>query len=306
VLVGAVSHEGNEGRTFRVALVQAGVHDARDPATPPARTIAGRYTSRSLALAERRPELIVWPASSVPYDVAVNASVRTRLARLSEMLGAPLLIGSSGRDKTSARSVGWQPAANSAFLFRGAGLVAQYDKMRLLAFNEYLPLRGLVPWPASIASSAADARSGAQRTVFDLGAVRFGVLICYESMFAADFREAARGADFVVSMTNEAFTHSSRVHDQMLAMNVFRAIENGVAVVRPATTGVSALIAPNGRILGRVPFAPGRPVEGDLVGDIPLGRDRAFYARWGDRVVAVLALGLVVLGALGGGARRWG
>jgi apolipoprotein N-acyltransferase len=82
-------------------------------------------------------------------------------------------------------------------------------------------------------------------------------------------------------------------------MNVFRAIENSVAVVRPATTGISALIAPDGQILARVPYAPGRAVEGDLVADIPLGRTRAFYARAGDRVGSVLDLGLAMLGPLG-------
>jgi apolipoprotein N-acyltransferase len=291
---------------FRVALVQAGVHDARDPASPPAFEVARRYTSRSQALAGRGPQLVVWPASSVPYDLAADAAVRWRLTRLAGATGVPLLVGSSGRDKSVARARGWQPAANSAFLFDGGGPVSRYDKVRLLPFNEYLPLRGRVPWPAWIASASADARAGDGRTVFETGGARFGVVICWEALFASDFREAARGADFMVSMTNEAFTRSPRAHEQMLAMNVFRAIENRIAVVRPATTGISALIGPDGRILDRVVDGRGRSldVEGDLLAGVPLGRDRAFYGRVGDWALAPLAAGLLIP-ALRGGRTRW-
>lgn len=294
------------GAGFRVALVQAGVHDARDPGSPPAFEVARRYSSRSQALAARSPQLVVWPASSVPYDLAADAAVRARLGRLAGTTGAPLLVGSSGRDKSVARARGWQPAANSAFLFHGGGPVTRTDKVRLLPFNEYLPLRDRVPWPAWIASASADARAGRGRTVFEAGDARFRVVICWEALFASDFREAARDVDFMVSMTNEAFTRSPRAHEQMLAMNVFRAIENRVAVVRPATTGVSALIGPDGRILARAADGQGRSldVEADLLGRIPLGRERALYGRVGDRAMVPLVGGMLIPLAWGG-RTRW-
>ena len=88
----------------------------------------------------------------------------------------------------------------------------------------------------------------------------------------------------MVSVTNEGFFGRTSAPYQTLASNVFRAVENRVAIVRSATTGVSAFINPNGEIIERVQNSDGRDlfVSGFLVRDIPLSNHKTFYTVYGD------------------------
>jgi apolipoprotein N-acyltransferase len=183
-------------------------------------------------------------------------------------------------------------------------MLRRYDKIRLLPFDEYLPLRKYVKWPSWIASDMIDSLPGKEKTIFDMGRAKFAVLICWENMFPELFREmASKGVQFMVSMTNEGFTRNPVGHHQMLAVNVFRAIENHVAIARTASTGVSCIIEPGGRIVDRVKDGAGRDVdvEGYLVGNIPLISDRSFYNRYGDWfivVISVVIFGIIIWRAI--------
>ena len=103
---------------------------------------------------------------------------------------------------------------------------------------------------------------------------------------------AGQNTDFMVSMTNEAFIDTPAAHYQMLAMNVFRAIENHISIIRTATTGVSAIIDPSGRIVARVEDAHANDVnvEGYLVADFPLSSERTVYSRHGDWFIYLLVV----------------
>jgi apolipoprotein N-acyltransferase len=291
-----------ESAAIRVALVQAGVYSG---ASADPREVTRRYVSLSREVAAQEPDLIAWPASSVPYDISRDRAMSQVIAEFADTLGAPLLVGSAGQDKAAPGRGGIPHAANSAFLYKERGLAGRYDKIRLLPFNEYLPLRGRVHWPEWIVSSRSDAAAGSQRTVFEVAGARFAVLICWESLFADSFREATAGdVDFVVSMTNEGFTDAPRAHAQMLAQNVFRAIENRIGIARPATTGISALIAPDGRISAQIPGGDGHSPgsHGSRIGRLPLARASTLYARFGDWLAAGAAV--VVLAATVAAVRR--
>jgi apolipoprotein N-acyltransferase len=271
-------------RPLRVAFVQT---DFRPPPRPGTLRdeLFDRYAELTLRAAESAPALIAWPESSVRGRIPSDRSRVRDLGELARKSGAYLLVGSSGQEKSRSGRTS-RRAANSAFLVAPDGeLVGRYDKLRLLPFNEYLPLRGLLRWPSWIVSDVVDSEPGGERTVFDIGQARFGVLICWENLFPDDFRQtAARGVDFIVSMTNESFIQSPAARQQMLAMNVFRAIENRVAIVRTASTGVSAIIEPSGRIAQRIRDEGGNDVNvhGFLVGEVPLSSQRTFYTRHGE------------------------
>jgi apolipoprotein N-acyltransferase len=105
----------------------------------------------------------------------------------------------------------------------------------------------------------------------------------------------------MVSVSNEAYMGDTAGPHQSFAMNVFRAVENRVAIVRPAPTGISAIIAPDGRILDMVQDDEGKKlfVSGILIRDIPLSKGRTYYTKHGDvfafasiavSIVAVLAM----------------
>lgn len=291
-LASTSDHEGG----LRVAVVQAGLYVRGVDSSSRRRAVLERYEALTRDAAAAGAELIVWPASSVPGSLPFDRGLVRRLGAVARELGRPLLVGASGQPKSSP-SRRERPSANSAFLLDVSGEIAQrYDKIQLLPFNEYVPLRGLLDWPDWVATEFIDARSGETRTVFETQGARFGLLICWENLFPSGFRETARqGVDFMVSMTNEAFTQERGAHEQMLVMNTFRAIENGVPVVRAATTGVSGFIDRFGRVGGRVTDERGSTIDavGFQVAEVPLSPTPTVYGRFGDGWVAVCALGLV-------------
>lgn len=245
------------------------------------------YSRLTLRAADARPDLIAWPSSSVPGRIPFDRILVNMLSRIAQETRTFLLVGSSGYEKFNREQRKETRVANSAFLFSPQGrIVGRYDKMQLLPFDEYLPLRGYVKWPSWIVNSdMTDYEPGGDLTIFTMNQSRFGVLICSENLFPDLFRKmAAQGVDFMVSMTNEAFSDIPAARYQMLAMNVFRAIENHVAIVRTTLTGVSAIIEPSGWVTARVQDVEGNDVnaEGYLVGQIPLSSARTFYNRYGD------------------------
>ncbi len=281
------SSKNGSSRNLKVALVQANVYAKENKRANFNKTLFSRYRQHTLEAADSGPDLIAWPSSSVPGAIPSDRVLVRMLSRLAKEAGAFLLIGSSGHEKLSRDQKRLDRFANSVYFFTPFGqIVGRYDKILLLPFDEYLPLRGYVKWPSWLVSSdAADAQPGEELTVFRTKNVRFGALICWENMFPDLFRKmASQGVDLMVSMTNEGFTDVPAAHYQMLAMNVFRAIENHVAIVRTATTGVSCIIEPSGRIIARVQDDHGNDVhvEGHLVRKVPVSPVRSFYSRYGD------------------------
>jgi apolipoprotein N-acyltransferase len=280
-------------RALRVVAVQGGAWQAGGAQAERVRLVE-RYRRLSREAASPAPDLVIWPEASLPATIPADAGALRAVAGVATELRTPLLLAASGADKTGrgSRSPS-RAAANSAFLVDPSGRVrGRYDKVRLLPFNEYVPLRGLVRWPAWIVSDLVDAVPGRERTRFELDGYRFAVLICWENLFPHDFREASDGADFVVSLTNESFTRSPVAHRQLLDMNRFRAIENGVWIARAAATADSAGIAPNGELVARLPGANGDGA--DPFGSVSLrfapGARPTFYHRHGDWLVALQAL----------------
>jgi len=279
---------GNTLPDLRVGIVQGNIYAETGFLPINAEKVFGVYRRLTHDVAQDGPlDLIVWPSSSVPGTIPYEKTWVDRLSLTAQESGSFLLIGSSGFDKFNPEQRRMRRPANSAFLFSPKGeILGRYDKIRLLPFDEYLPLRGIVKWPSWIVSPGMkDHYAGKELTIFRTDRARFGVLICWENMFPDLFREmVSRGADLMVGMTNEGFTHSSTAHQQMLPMYVFRAVENNVSVIRTASTGISAIIAPNGEITTRVAGNDGKDVdiEGYAIGRVPLSSRRTFYTRYGD------------------------
>ena len=129
---------------------------------------------------------------------------------------------------------------------------------------------------------------GETHTVFDLPPHRFGVTICWENIFPDLVRQLVKsGAQFIVNITNEAWFGRTDAPYQFVAMNVFRAVENRVYVVRCANTGVSCFIDPCGRVLNRVKDINGNDifVRGVLTGSVIPLESKTFYTRYGDWLV---------------------
>lgn len=238
---------------------------------------------------EQRAALIVWPESSIP--LAHSPALMRRVSALAKELDTHLLTGSAQQPKAGRPKLVRQSdnvyrlnLYNNAYLISPSGKIVQtYAKRRLVPFSEYLPAPWL-PWPDRWRDGASTFIAGAEATVFELPAARFGAAICWESSFPELVRETARsGAQFLVNIGNEAWFDRSAAADQILAANVFRAVENGVAIARAVNTGISGFIDPQGRIMQVVAKGGERLfVDGFSTAALPLSQQPTFYSLFGD------------------------
>jgi apolipoprotein N-acyltransferase len=291
-------NQPDESGHLRVALVQGNVL-ARDnmPFADQVKHLKA-YQKLTLEAASTKPALIVWPATSLPAPMSSNRLVRFTVQQLARETGAHLLVGGAGHEKFAAPEEGLLPFSNTEFLIAPTGrFEGQYNKIQLLPFNEYLPLQDKITWPKWLTSLRESFVPGAEYTLFEVSGAKFGTPICWENMFPDLFRRFVKaGAQFMVSVTNEGFLGRTAAPYQSLAINAFRAVENRVAIVRAAATGVSAFINADGEIVERV--GGGNPeslfVSGVLVRDVPLSDRKTFYTVYGD-IFAYFSIGLAVL-----------
>lgn len=269
----------------RVAVAQANITARSGMSLAEQMKHLASYERLTREIAAEKPDLIVWPSSSLPGPISFWM-IRLFVNQVAHGAGAPILVGGAGGDKLAPARDGHFPWSNSEFLISPEGqLQAQYNKIRLTPFNEEVPFQGRIRWPHWITTLDKSFVAGDTYTLFQVANARFGAPICWENNFPDVFRRfVLEGANFMVSVTNESVFGPTAGPHQTFAMVVFRAVENRVAVARAATTGVSAFIDPQGRIVSRVTDGNGSDlfVRGARVWDMPLAQTKTFYTRYGD------------------------
>lgn len=231
----------------------------------------------------RAPDLIVWPETAIPSFLHQAEVELAAIARAAQ--GVPVVLGL--RRRTERRLF------NAMIYLDETGHVAQvYDKHHLVPFGEYVPFGDLAA-RFGISGFAAERGEGfspgpgpATLSFGDIG--RAVPLICYEAVFPDDVNGAPERGDFLVQITNDAWFGTRSGPYQHLAQARMRAIEQGLPMIRVANTGISAMIDPQGRIIGSLPLN----TEGYLDVILPPPLARTLYARTGDAPVFWL---LVVL-----------
>ena len=246
----------------------------------------------------RKPDLIVWPETSVPDYVRTSEECRAFVNELLG-LGVPILVGSMDAE-------GREPGVrlfNSALLFGAGGDIEEsYDKQRLVPFGEYLPLENVVPGLSRLSPLGWSCTPGRSSTVFHLRspAVPFSTPICFEDTMPEVARGfVLNGARLLVNLTNDAWFDVSAAPLQHLAHAVFRCVENRVPAVRATNSGMTAFIDRSGRVFtgdlsgdaGAVREGPAVPLlEGFEVSAVHVPPDDirlTVYTRYGDRVFAI-------------------
>jgi apolipoprotein N-acyltransferase len=276
------------GGTIPVALVQGNIPQSLkwDPAEQ--RAILETYSELTRRAAPES-HLVVWPEAAVPAYLRLEPWASEWLTRLAADVDRPLLVGAPDA-REDGRTIRY---LNSAFLVGPRSIEARYDKIHLVPFGEYVPLRGLLFFVEAIAAEIGEFTPGRDRVIFPLSGAPFGTVICYEVIFPDLFRRFVRdGARFMVNITNDAWFGDSGGPLQHLATVPLRAVENGVAIARAANTGVSALVQPSGRIDPQL----GLFRQGVLRVEVPLRTRETFYTRFGD--VFAYACGAVAGAAL--------
>jgi apolipoprotein N-acyltransferase len=276
-----------------------------------------RLEGLSLKAAAARPDLIVWPETAVG-DPRHDPQLAGRLLALSRAAGAPLLVGASETEKFAVTEQGGlgvreRDAYNAAYLVRaGMPIGEPYRKRRLMPFGEYTPLQGSVAWPSWLVPAIAQGRPGHSDAGFDVPrsspstpALRIGVVICWENLFADLSRRAVVGGSaMLVQLTNDAWFGPGRAALQHNAASVLRAVENGVPLVLASNAGPSLVIDRHGRVVKRTEL---QFDAGVAVAWVAAGQAATPFNRWGDWFAAaccVFALQGLWIGRLSTGARR--
>ncbi len=224
-------------------------------------------------------DLIVWPETSLPGVISDAPFLTNEIQADAVSLHTPILIGSVANDG--------EKYYNSAFLIGADGqMLGRYDKIHLVPFGEYLPLRPVLGWINKFVP-LDDFTSGTAYKIFSIAPaqMRFGVLICFEDTLGYLRRHFAQaGAEFFVNMTNDAWFRDTKAPFLHLQAAVFGCVENHRSLVRAANTGVSALVDPWGRIIAVVGNGQGKEtfVEGTAWGSLPLNHEKTFYTKYGD------------------------
>jgi len=226
--------------------------------------------------------LVIWPESPMNFSYWRDSHLRD-------------VIGSFARNHhTSVLLNSLEPAPgggeyNSAILINEEGQkVAQYDKIRLMPFGEYVPLPRWLPGASSVRGIVGEFTPGSSFTLMPLGGLRVGVFICIEAAHPSIARRFANeGADGFVNISNDGYLGPTAVMRQHLANAVFRAVENDRPLLRVTNSGISASIDSKGRI-----WSPTHAFE-TAVRAWDVDREtnaRTFYSRHGDVFVYVCAL----------------
>lgn len=228
-----------------------------------------------------RADLLVFPETTFPGDMADGEQLEVLLKTWGALPGVKV-VGT------------YFDRANVALVLdQKANLVARYEKQQLVPFGEVVPARklflrfGYDPW------GAEDTRRGDLTDPVGWDGVRAGVQICYETAFESVARlHTKQGAQLLIGLVADSWfpPFQSVQHTDMYRM---RAIENHRFAVRAADTGISAIIAPDGRL--RKILGPGR--RGRLEGEVTLYEGRTFYAAYAPQLWAAGA-GLALLALL--------
>ncbi len=243
-------------RTAVVAAIQGDVPRARnlpdqlqqDAKVTQNHVIAtDRLAARVRAGSLPAPDVVIWPENSTDEDPSFNPYIYNLISGAVSTINRPVLVGAVLQDPERNTGALWLP---------GKGPVAYYVKRQLVPFGEYIPLRGLIDKVTSLPSLVPiNFTPGHRPVVFDLGKVRLGDVICYEVSFDGLVRsEVAAGSNLLAMQTNDAgFELDGQTGEttQQLAMARLRAIEFDRSVVVASTTGVSAIIDPDGAVVAR-------------------------------------------------------
>ncbi|MFF5499140.1 apolipoprotein N-acyltransferase [Streptomyces aquilus] len=285
-----------ENGTVTVALIQGNVPRAGLDFNAQRRAVLDYHARETERLAAKvragkvpKPDFVLWPENSSDVDPFANSDARAVIDGAAKAIGVPISVGGVvERDgKLYNEQILWDPVK---------GPTDTYDKRQIQPFGEYLPLRSLIgainsDWTSMVRQ---DFSRGTEPGVFTMAGAKVGLVTCYEAAFDWTVRsEVTDGAQLISVPSNNATFDRSEMTYQQLAMSRVRAVEHSRTVTVPVTSGVSAIIMPDGRITQKT----GMFVADSLVQKVPLRSSETPATRLG--TLPEMLLVLIAAGGLG-------
>lgn len=263
--------DGADGEAFRVALLQDDLTNAERPLSlnKAGNDLLLDYYARTLAEARAGADLVVWGEGTMVFldmeqDKFAPWAYELDIYALARDEGIWLLLG------TNDYFDGYDKLHNSAFTIdpgdprnRPAG---RYDKVHLTPFGEYVPYPWLLGWVPQMIPQISDFTPGEEIKTVPLMGGQVGVPVCYEIIFPDLVRRfVSGGAGLLATISNDAWFGRSAANDQHFDHAIMRAVENRRWLVRCAATGVSGIVAPDGRVVERTGIYVKTAVRGEVV-----------------------------------------
>jgi len=285
-----------ENGTATVAVIQGNVPRAGLDFNSQRRAVLDYHARETERLAAKvkagkvaQPDFVLWPENSSDIDPFKEADAAAVIEGAARAIGAPISVGGVvERDgKLYNEQILWDP---------DKGAVDTYDKRQVQPFGEYLPLRSLLGainknWTTMVRQ---DFSRGSKAGVFTMAGTKVGLATCYEAAFDWAVRDTVTdGAQMISVPSNNATFDRSEMTYQQLAMSRVRAVEHSRTVTVPVTSGVSAVIMPDGKITQKT----GMFVADSLVQKVPLRSSETPATRLG--ILPEMLLVLLAAGGLG-------
>jgi apolipoprotein N-acyltransferase len=285
--------ESPPGESMAVRIVQTNISLNQPWAQPEAGQLLNELGALSTS-DQSKPRLVVWPETPAPFYLSDDPQFRARIQQIARKIGAYVLVG-------YIDMIGEEPSNSAALLSPAGDVVSRYNKMHLVPFGEYIPLKRLLFFAESFTKQVGNFAAGTEYTISAVDNHRISTAICYESIFPNLMRQFVKqGSELFVLITNDGWFGESSAPFQHLRMGVVRAVENRRYMVRTANTGISAIIDPYGRIESSTPIG----VRTILDGTAHFRSDLTFYTRYGDVFAYANVLAAVLVIAIAARTRK--
>ena len=228
------------------------------------------------------PNIVVWPETAVPFYIEKNTNF---LEFLSDRFSPKTYIITGGL--RSEVSLNEKFIYNSLFLIKDGKIVSSYDKMRLVPFGEFIPLRKFLPFK-KITKGNTDFSSGKKMFPFTIidkfKPIKIIPNICYEGIFPIKIND--NNFNFIVNSTNDAWFGDTTGPAQHLVASRFRAIEMGLPLIRSANTGISVIADSDGSILAEIKLN----TMGYIEKNIKIKNKETFFSNFGKYLIFIILI----------------
>jgi apolipoprotein N-acyltransferase len=253
-LLGLAVPRPTDGKIVQVALVQGNVPHPGTHFLGRAEDVLNDHLAETAKLTAEvksgelaQPQLVLWPENASDVDPFQDTKAGGEIQAAADALGVPILVGAvlqDGPNNVSNTAIVWNP---------GTGPGERYTKRHLVPFGEYIPWRGLINHLTSLTSLVPqNFLPGHAPGTLTVGPATIADVMCFEVAFDEQVRDGVtHGGQLIVVQTNNAtYMHTAETRQQ-LAMSQLRAVEHGRAVVVAATSGISAVITPDGHVVAQ-------------------------------------------------------
>lgn len=298
----------DQAEGIKVTVVQGNIEQDKKWNPAYQKEVISVYRRLTLEAIKKHPDLVIWPETATPFHFngrfGDDKPLSDELVAFVKQIRVPLLFGSPTFELLPNRHI---ISHNSAFLLSEDGQVgAEYSKMHLVPFGEYVPLKHILFFVGKLTQAIGDTQTGHVYTVMTIPyrdqdhrkEASLSTVICYEIIFPDEVRRFVdQGAAVLTTITNDAWFGNTAAPYQHFSMAVFRAVENRVPVARAANTGISGFIDARGNILQTSDIF----TEAHLTSKLVPVSGKTFYTRYGDLFsYTCVFFALVLLAVLSG------